>query len=100
MEIKIDFERGTDPYIFKDALYFTIEQFDALTSEEIEAIKDERYNNWYEMVTNPPVTSETPVDTGPSQSITVLGETYELLTTIPNSGDKLIELNNNWYKRV
>ena len=98
MEIKIDFERGSDPYIFKDALYFTVEQFDALTPEEIEDMKDARYNNWYNMIMNPPITEA--IDIGPSQSITVLGETYELLTTIPNSGDKLIELNNNWYKRV
>jgi len=31
----------------------TDEEFAFLTSEQIEKIKDERYSNWYSIVTNP-----------------------------------------------
>lgn len=97
MDIQIIFERGTDPYLYRDALYFTQEQFDALTEEEIESIKDERYNRWYDLVTNPPPSEEI---IQPLGIININGEMYELLTGVPASGDKLIEIDNNWYKRV
>ena len=51
--MKIEFERGVEPLVYKDALYFTDEEFAFLTSEQIEKIKDERYSNWYSIVTNP-----------------------------------------------
>ena len=99
MDIQIIFERGTDPYLYRDALYFTQEQFDALTEEEIEAMKDQRYNSWYDLVTNPPPSEE--VITVPlRQYVEVNGEQYEILTEVPSSGDKLIQLHNTWYKRV
>lgn len=100
--ISIDFERGTDPYLYKDALHFTEEQFDAITQEEIEAMKDERFNNWYTQVTAPPVevSTDAPVDLGPAQTININGEDYELLTAVPTSGAKLIEANGNWYQKV
>jgi hypothetical protein len=97
MDIKIDFERGESPNIYKDALYFTVEQFDALTPEEIEVMKDARYNNWRSILENPPTSTEVIT---PTNLIVIMDETYELLTTVPSSGDKLIEVNNNWYKRV
>lgn len=52
--IKIDFERGQDPWLYRDALHLTPEQHAAMTPEEIEAMKDARYQAWYAMVTNPP----------------------------------------------
>lgn len=101
MEIKIDFERGTDPYIYKDALWFTQEQFDSLTQEQIETMKDERYNNWYELVTNPPVTNDNPeVISSPQEELTIEGEVYRILNGTPASGAKLVEINNIWYYRV
>ena len=101
MDIKIDFERGTNPYLYKDALYFTEEQFDALTPEEIEAMKDERYNNWYDMVTNPPPSTDIPVEnTAPSAFITIGDENYQILNGTPPSGAKLIEVNGTWYIKV
>jgi len=100
MDIKIDFERGTDPYLYRDALYFTLEQFDALTQEQIEEMKDERYNKWYEYVTNPPPVAETIRDDSPKEEIYIEGETYRILQGVPASGAKLIEANNTWYYRV
>jgi len=101
MDIKIDFERGTDPYIYRDALYYTQEQFDAITQEEIEAEKDRRYNNWYTLVTTPPPPVEEVVDENAVKDIlTIAGETYYLLTSVPSSGAKLIEVNGHWYQKV
>jgi hypothetical protein len=54
--IKIDFERGTDPWIYKDALHLPDDH--TLTDAEIEAMKDDRYTKWYDMVTNPPQPTE------------------------------------------
>ena len=100
MDIKIDFERGADPYLYRDALYFTLEQFDALTQEQIEEMKDERYNNWYNYVTNPPVSNEPAVGNSPQEELVIAGEAYRILQGIPASGAKLIEVNNTWYYRV
>lgn len=56
----IVFERGVAPFIYKDALHFTEEEYAALTPEQIEAMKDERYQNWYAIVTNPAQESDLP----------------------------------------
>jgi hypothetical protein len=52
--VKIAFERGNEPLIYKDALYFTEEEYAALSPEQIESMKDERYNRWYAIITTPP----------------------------------------------
>jgi hypothetical protein len=50
--MKIDFEFDTQYGKFGDALYF---EDDAVPSEaEIEALKQERLNNWLAIVTQPP----------------------------------------------
>jgi hypothetical protein len=54
--IKIDFERGEAP-VYRDALYLPADH--TLTDAEIEAMKDERYNNWVALVQ---AASEAPVD--------------------------------------
>jgi hypothetical protein len=50
--IQIIFERGDDPYNFRDALY--LPENHTFTDAEIEKMKDDRYNAWYQLVTNPP----------------------------------------------
>jgi hypothetical protein len=59
-----DFEIGTEPYILKDALVMRVSDYDALTPEEIAAMKQARYDNWYSIVTAPPV--EMPVEEAPA----------------------------------
>lgn len=54
--MKIDFEIKKDGYSLKDALHLPDDH--TYTEEEIEAMKQERFDNWYNIVTNPPV--ETP----------------------------------------
>lgn len=58
--IQIVFERGEDPYHFRDAIYLPEDH--AFTDAEIEQMKNDRYNAWYESVTNPPP----PVDPEPT----------------------------------
>jgi hypothetical protein len=55
-----EFEVGTEPYVLKDALVMRVSDYDALTPDEIAAMKQARYNNWYAIVTAPPV--EAPVE--------------------------------------
>ena len=50
-----EFEVGTEPYVLKDALVMRVSDYDALTPDEIAAMKQARYNNWYAIVTAPPV---------------------------------------------
>lgn len=51
--IKIDFERTDGTYTLRDAI--VLPDTHKLTSEEIEQIKEDRWNNWITMITTPPV---------------------------------------------
>ena len=44
------FHIGTEPYVLKDSFYMTQEKFDSLSTEELEAMKMQRYTNWYNAV--------------------------------------------------
>lgn len=50
--IKIDFQYDTKYGKYSDALYLRDDH--AYTSDEIEAMKQERLNNWIYVVENPP----------------------------------------------
>lgn len=65
--MKIDFEMSRDGLVFKDAIHLPDNH--SFTTEQIEAMKAERFERWYEYVTNPPeevvaeaVVEETPVE--------------------------------------
>lgn len=49
--MKIDFEFNTEYGVFRDAISFPDD--DVLSDSEIEAIKQERLNNWIVFVTTP-----------------------------------------------
>ena len=51
--IKIDFEFTTPYGAFRDALYLPVDH--GLSESEIEALKQERLNNWIDAIENPPV---------------------------------------------
>jgi hypothetical protein len=59
-----EFEIGEEPHVLKDALVMRVSDYDALTPDEIAAMKQARYDNWYAIVTAPPV--ETPVEETPA----------------------------------
>lgn len=50
--MKIDFEMSRDGLVFKDAIHLPDNH--SFTPEEIEAMKQERFERWYAYVTNPP----------------------------------------------
>jgi hypothetical protein len=50
-----DFEIGTEPYVLKDALVMRVSDYDSFTPDEIAAMKQARYDNWYAIVTAPSV---------------------------------------------
>jgi hypothetical protein len=56
--IKIDFEFGTEPHIFRDAIHLPADH--TLSDAEIEAIKQSRYDNWVSVAK--PLAEETTTD--------------------------------------
>jgi hypothetical protein len=59
--IKIDFEK-TDPtgtYTYRDALYLPDDN--TYTESEIETMKQDRFNTWYQIVTTPQPVDDTPI---------------------------------------
>lgn len=50
-----EFEIGTEPYVLKDALVMAPADYEALTPDEIATMKQARYDNWYAIVTAPPI---------------------------------------------
>lgn len=53
--MKIDFEVQTEHGMYRDALYFTDEEYAALTEDDIEQLKQTRVDNWIAVITAPPV---------------------------------------------
>lgn len=51
--VRIVFELGEDPWVYRDAIYLTAEQRAQLTDADIETMKQERYDAWY-AIANPP----------------------------------------------
>jgi hypothetical protein len=51
--MKIDFEFQTEYGLFRDALHLADDH--TFTDEEIQAMKQERVNNWILTITTPPV---------------------------------------------
>lgn len=50
--MKIDFEITKDGYTYRDAIVLPDDH--GLSDAEIEAMKQARFDAWYEIVTNPP----------------------------------------------
>lgn len=95
--IKIDFELESDYGVFRDAIYLPEDH--TMTDAEIEAMKQQRLDNWLAAVNS---TSQVEELVGPPEEgpITIGGETYEKLNGAPPSGAKLVEINGVWYYKV
>lgn len=61
-----EFRIGAEPYVLSDALVMRPEDYALLSPNEIEAMKQARYDNWYAIVTAPPV--DMPVEDVPTDS--------------------------------
>lgn len=51
--MKIDFEIINNGYTYRDAIVLSDDH--GMTDDQIEAMKQARFDAWYEVVTNPPV---------------------------------------------
>jgi hypothetical protein len=58
--IRIEFEKKYGEIIFRDAI--TLPEDHEMTDEQIEAIKQERFDNWVAIITAPPPPGPTPED--------------------------------------
>ena len=76
--IKIDFEIQNEKYgVYRDALYLPDDH--TFSEAEIESMKQERYDNWVNIVENPPVVEEvTPVvEDNPEDYVEINGVKYK-----------------------
>ena len=89
--IKIDFEFDTPHGVFRDALHLPDDH--GFSDSEIEAMKEQRRDNWIAIVTAPPVEPEV-------STLDIAGETYQKLEGVPPSGAKLVEVEGVWYYKV
>lgn len=89
--IKIDFEFDTPHGKFADALHLPDDH--GLSDAEIQAMKEQRRDNWIAIVTAPPVEQ-------PETTKEVGGEVYQKLEGVPPSGAKLIEIDGVRYVRA
>ena len=97
--VRIVFEKTNGTNNYRDALYFTQENYDATTPEQIEAMKQERFDNWVAVITY--VAPEEPVvETPPAPTINIAGVSYALLVGEPQAEMSLIEVNSHWYYKV
>ena len=56
--VKINFTKSNEQYSFSDALHFTEEEYAALTEHDIENMKQQRFDNWYAIITYVPTPEE------------------------------------------
>ena len=52
--IRYSFEIGTTPYILRDSIVITEDQYNSMTLDDIELVKQQRYDNWYNIITAEP----------------------------------------------
>jgi hypothetical protein len=60
-KVQVIFEKGDSNQQFRDAIWMTQEEYDSTTSEAIEAIKQERYDNWLAIVNAMPTEAIDPI---------------------------------------
>ena len=89
--MKIDFQFDTPHGKFADALHLPDDH--TFTETEIQAMKEQRRDNWISIVTAPPVEE-------PDTTKEVAGEVYQRLEGVPPAGGKLIEIEGVWYYKV
>lgn len=89
--IKIDFEFDTPHGVFRDAIYLPDDH--PYTEGEIQAMKEQRRDNWVACITAPNTDLENP-------PVLVDGFYYFRLEGVPPLGAKLIEIDGVWFYRV
>jgi hypothetical protein len=51
--VTISFERGEEPWLFRDAIVLTPEEYAKLTPEDIDVMEQKRYEDWLAIVNLP-----------------------------------------------
>lgn len=51
--VKIPFTIMKDGLIYSDALYFTPDEYAAMTQDQIDAIQQDRFDKWVSLINNP-----------------------------------------------
>ena len=55
-KVQVIFERtDINGQTFRDALWFSDEEYTAITPEQILVMQDQRFNNWVTMINAPPI---------------------------------------------
>ena len=89
--MKIDFSFDTPHGKFADALHLPDDH--GFSEAEIQAMKEQRRDNWIAVVTAPPAPE-------PETTKEVAGEVYQKLEGVPPAGAKLVEIDGVWYYKV
>lgn len=58
-KVQIIFEKGTSEQQFRDAIWMTQEEYDNTSSDTIESIKQQRYDDWLAIINAMPVDAGT-----------------------------------------
>ena len=95
--IKIDFEFDTSYGVYRDALHLPEDH--TFTESDIQAMKEQRRDNWISIVTAPPVPVTSPVEPQ-FDTVEIAGEIYQKLENVPPTGAKLVEIAGTWYYKV
>lgn len=51
--IRIEFEKGEGYYIYRDCITLTQEQYDKLSEQDIEDMKEHLYQSWLTLINTP-----------------------------------------------
>ena len=93
--MKIDFEFDTPHGVFRDALHLPDDH--TLSEAEIQAMKEQRRDNWLAIVNAPPAEEPAAPAQEPASTINIAGVEYTRLDGVPPTGASLIEVNGTWY---
>jgi hypothetical protein len=60
-KVQVIYEKTDGTSVYRDALWFTQEEYDATTPEQISTMQQERYDNWLAVISAMP-TEEVPTE--------------------------------------
>lgn len=66
--VSVRFTMGEAPLLYHDAIVMPLDQYQALSPDEVQAIQTQRYNDWYAAVTAVP-DPDAPVEPAPTEGV-------------------------------
>lgn len=92
----IEFEFESEFGVYRDAIVLADDE--VVSDEQLQQMKQERFDAWMYMAKNPPV--EAPAPPAPAFDMEINGEQYQILKSEPLPGSKLISVDGIWYFKV